>query len=151
MLVGDGASGQQGVALFQTSILVRFGDLDAAGIAYYPRIFNMCHVAFEEMWEKFIGRTYASLILDEKLGMPLVHAEADFFAPLEYGAAIAIRVGVAKLGSKSVKFQFDFFRADDRLHLARIRLTNAMVNMRTFRSVKISATYRDWFERLMKS
>ena len=34
--------------MFTTTILVRFGDLDAAGIAYYPNLVNFLHEAFEE-------------------------------------------------------------------------------------------------------
>ncbi|MEZ5974979.1 MAG: hypothetical protein R3E96_09110 [Planctomycetota bacterium] len=29
--------------------LVRFGDVDAAGIAYFPSIYNMIHSAFEDL------------------------------------------------------------------------------------------------------
>ena len=36
--------------MFKTSILVRFGDLDAAGIAYYPNLVNFLQVAFEDFF-----------------------------------------------------------------------------------------------------
>ena len=133
---------------FETVSKIRFGEVDKAGIAYYPRIFNMCHVAFEDMWQNFIGRSYDKLILEDKLGMPLVHVDADFIAPLQYGADIAIRVGVARLGDKSVNFQFDFFDAQTRNPLARINLTNALVRMDTFQSVEIPAKYRAAFAKL---
>jgi len=41
--------------MFTTSILVRFGDLDAAGIAYYPNLVNFLHEAFERFaWNERI-------------------------------------------------------------------------------------------------
>lgn len=133
---------------FEVIQKIRFGDVDKAGIAYYPRIFNMCHVAFEEMWDRFMGRSYDRLILEERIGMPLVHVNADFMSPLQYGAEIAIRVSVVRIGARSIEFQFDFFNAADRKHLARINITNAMVHMDTFRSVEIPAPYRKLFEKL---
>ena len=133
---------------FEITQKIRFGDVDKAGVAYYPRIFNMCHVAFEEMWDRFIGRSYDRLVLEEKIGMPLVHVTADFISPMPYGAEIAIRVSVVRIGTRSVEFQFDFFHAGDRKHLAKIRITNAMVNMDTFRSVEVPAKYKPFFEQL---
>lgn len=134
---------------FEVPQKIRFGDVDKAGIAYYPHIFNMCHVAFEEMWEKFIGRSYDRLILEDRIGMPIVHVNADFMAPLQYGADIAIRVSVVRIGTRSLEFQFDFFNSGDRKHLARINITNAMVQMDTFRSVEIPPAYRTRFEELL--
>lgn len=133
---------------FEVMQKVRFGDVDKAGIAYYPRIFNMCHVAFEELWDRFMGRSYDRLILEDRIGMPLVHVNADFISPMQYGAEIAIRVSVIRIGAKSLEFQFDFFNAPDRKQLARINITNAMVNMDSFRSVEIPAQYRSLFEQL---
>lgn len=133
---------------FEVPAKIRFGDVDKAGIAYYPRIFNMCHVAFEEMWERFIGRSYDRMILEDKIGMPIVHVNADFISPLQYGAEISIRVSVVRIGKSSVEFQFDFFKTTSRNHLARINITNAMVNMESFKSVEIPPKYRTFFEQL---
>lgn len=134
---------------FEVVQKIRFGDVDKAGIAYYPRIFNMCHVAFEEMWDRFIGRSYDRLILEEKIGMPLVHVKADFVSPLKYGAEIGIRVSVVRIGKRSIEFQFDFFDLADRKPLAKIDITNALVDMETFRSVEIPPKYLPYFEKLM--
>ena len=44
--------------MFTTSILVRFGDLDAAGIAYYPNLVNLLHEAFEDFFRGHVGRPF---------------------------------------------------------------------------------------------
>ena len=41
--------------MIKTSILVRFGDLDAAGIAYYPNLVNFLHEAFEDFFAGHVG------------------------------------------------------------------------------------------------
>ena len=42
--------------MFTTTILVRFGDLDAAGIAYYPNLVNFLHEAFEDFFVGHVGK-----------------------------------------------------------------------------------------------
>ena len=70
---------------FDTVIQVRFGHVDPAGIVYFPRIFDYLHDVFEEVWEEHVGQRYYHLLLDRKIGFPLVHSEVDFERPLRFG------------------------------------------------------------------
>ena len=70
---------------YQTSLQVRFGDVDAAGIAYYPRIYDMIHRAFENMWGDHVGIQYYDLVKRDGIGFPLAHSEVDFKSPLRFG------------------------------------------------------------------
>ncbi|MDP6370041.1 MAG: acyl-CoA thioesterase, partial [Planctomycetota bacterium] len=60
------------MSTFNTIIQVRFGHVDPAGIVYFPRIYDYIHDVFEEVWDKHVGRLYYQLIIDEKIGFPLV-------------------------------------------------------------------------------
>src|SRR6185503_6908512 len=91
LAVGDGAPRKQGLALFETSILVRFGDLDAAGIAYYPRLVNFLPVAFEDFFAGYIGKTYP-LVFKEGFGFPSVKIEIEFLSPVHYGEHVKMAV-----------------------------------------------------------
>jgi 4-hydroxybenzoyl-CoA thioesterase len=73
--------GAQPVSSFTTIIQVRFGHVDPAGIAYYPRIYDYIHEVYEELWDRHIGVRYDKLLLEERIGFPLVRAEVDFKAP----------------------------------------------------------------------
>jgi YbgC/YbaW family acyl-CoA thioester hydrolase len=92
---------------FTTSIDVRFGDCDPAGIVYYPVLYHYCHVAFEEAWREAIGIPYPELVDRRRLGFPTVHVETDFRAPARYGDRLALDVAVDSIGSASVAFAFD--------------------------------------------
>ncbi|MFM7296641.1 MAG: acyl-CoA thioesterase [Planctomycetota bacterium] len=70
---------------FEYPLSVRFGDVDAAGIAYFPNIYGFLHDAFEALWERHVGIRYHELIAVRRLGFPLVHSEVDFHAPLRFG------------------------------------------------------------------
>lgn len=99
----------EGGEVFITRRLVRFGDVDPAGIAYYPRINNFIHEAFENLWEEYIGERYYLLIQEKRIAFPMVHTEIDFKAPLRFGDRPVIKVTCFKLGRSSlgVRYQFD--------------------------------------------
>ena len=70
------------MSAFKLQQKVRFGDVDPAGIVYFPRIYDYIHEAFEELWETHVGARYYALLLERRMGFPLVHSEVSFTAPL---------------------------------------------------------------------
>src|SRR5690606_6013572 len=98
---------------FRTQLRYRFGDIDAAGIAYYPKLLHYFHCAFEDWWKDGLGHPYPELIARDRLGMPAVRLEAEFFAPVLYGDEPFVHVGVLSVGNTSVEFGFWMTRGDD--------------------------------------
>jgi YbgC/YbaW family acyl-CoA thioester hydrolase len=85
---------------FAEQRLVRFQDVDAAGIIFYPRVLEYMSDVYIAMlmasgWDlpKELGRS--------AVGTPLVHAEADYLAPLRFGDRVSVEIVGAKLGSTS--------------------------------------------------
>lgn len=91
---------------FTTRWPVRFADVDAAGIVYYPRFFDYYHCAFEDLFAATHGLPYPRWISERRVGFPTVHVEADFRAPLRYGEDVITTVTIARLGARSVAFAF---------------------------------------------
>lgn len=91
---------------FTVVIPVRFGDVDPAGIAYYPRIVNFLHVALEEFFAGRVGMPYASAI-ESGLLLPTAHLEIDFIAPLRFGDALAVSVLIEHVGRTSVRMRYE--------------------------------------------
>jgi 4-hydroxybenzoyl-CoA thioesterase len=89
-----------------TTVLVRFGDLDPAGIAYYPRLVDFLHRAFEDFFGGRLGRPYPEVI-GSGLGFPTVRLEAEFLRPLRHGDLVEIAVGVEHVGRTSVRFRYE--------------------------------------------
>lgn len=131
---------------YEVSRTIRFGDVDKAGIAYYPRIFDFCHQSFEEWWEGYMGRPYHDVIQKDFLGLPCVHIEADFKRPMDYGATVRARVSVVKLGDTSVVFRYQYMDADRQNVLASIDVTTVAVDMRTFKPRSIPDEFRKKME-----
>ena len=67
------------MSAYSTVIQVRFGHVDPAGIAYFPRIFDYVHDVFEEVGRCTWGLHY-HLLLEERVGF-LVHSEVLPEAP----------------------------------------------------------------------
>ncbi len=83
---------------FRTRVRYRFGDIDDAGIAYYPKLLHYFHCAFEDWWSDGLGRNYAKLMHEDKLGFPAVKIDAEFFAPISYGDEPTVHLGVLRIG-----------------------------------------------------
>ena len=90
---------------FRTQSQVRFGDVDHAGIVYYPQFFIYFHEAFEDFFEHN-GHSYSELLNVRRLGFPTVHIEADYQAPLQYGDALDVEVSVPRVGDSSANFRY---------------------------------------------
>ena len=63
---------------FRSLLKIRFGDIDHAGIVYYPRFLHYFHVALEEFFGQELGIDYPLLINEHRIGLPTVHLETDF-------------------------------------------------------------------------
>ncbi len=92
--------------IFRKRYRYRFGDIDHAGIAYYPSLLHYFHCAFEDWWADGLGKSYPAVIDEERFGLPAINIQADFFRPIRYGDEPQIALGVLRLGTTSVKLGF---------------------------------------------
>jgi 4-hydroxybenzoyl-CoA thioesterase len=133
---------------FTTQQQVRFGHVDPAGIAYYPRIFDYVHEAFEELWDLHVGKRYYHLLGTDRVGFPLVHSEVDFHSPLRFGDRPIVRVTCFKLGRTSLGLRYVY-----ELHGARCleaRMTTVCVDLEDMRPRAIPDEFRARFEEIME-
>ena len=94
---------------------VRFSDVDHAGIVYHPKFFHYFHITFEEFARQRIGlHAYRRLLDEDRVGLPIVHAQSDFQKPLRFGDLIEIAMSVAKFGEKSIHFRYVVDRIEER-------------------------------------
>lgn len=129
---------------FETSIQVRFGHVDPAGIAYFPRIFDYIHDVFEEVWESHVGQRYYHLLLERKIGFPLVHSDVDFHAPLRFGDRPAVRVTCFKLGRSSLGLKY-VIQLGEKV-CTEARMTTVCVELDSMQSIPMPEEFRARFE-----
>ena len=91
--------------MFIYNTIVHLKDTDATGVLYFAQQFSMAL----KTWESFLA--YSGLSLGEILTttdflMPIVHAEADYKAPLCVGDRLEIDVAVEKIGTTSFSTRY---------------------------------------------
>ncbi len=95
---------------FGKMIKVCFGDIDNAGIVYYPRFMQYFHLAMEEFFANEIGIEYADVLHKRNLSLPTVHLETDFRRRLRYGDRISMEVRVIHIGQSSITWGYKGYR-----------------------------------------
>ncbi|MFP4076131.1 MAG: acyl-CoA thioesterase [Halochromatium sp.] len=87
---------------------VALHDTDAAGVLFFAHLFRHAHDAYEAMMAR-IGWPLDGLIRERQLGLPLVHAEADYRRPMRHGDQVAVRVERAGLTERDFSLAYGFF------------------------------------------
>ncbi|PXW74457.1 4-hydroxybenzoyl-CoA thioesterase [Blastomonas natatoria] len=104
---------------------VRFAHVDAAGIVFYPRYFEMLNAAVEQYFADIVGVDFRQMHLDRHIGVPTVHLEADFAVPSRLGDRLSIDLIVDKVGRSSCAIRYVIRCADE----VRMRASATLVCM----------------------
>ena len=134
---------------FTTTVQVRFGHVDPAGIVHFPRIYDYIHEVYEELWERHVGVRYDHLIQECKLGFPLVRSTVDFRRPLRFGDRPIVRVTCFHLGRSSLGLKF-VFEQEGEIALE-ARMTTVCTDIEKLQSRPIPPAWRAKLEELLES
>lgn len=134
---------------FETLVQVRFGHVDPAGIVYFPRIYDYLHDVFEELWEDHVGQRYYHLLLERRIGFPLVHSEVDFRHPLRFGDRARVRVSCFHLGRSSLGLRY-VVSVDDG-DCVEARMTTVCVALEGMRPIPMPEEFRRRFEEILET
>jgi 4-hydroxybenzoyl-CoA thioesterase len=132
---------------YRNAQIVRFHDIDRAGIVYYPRFFDYIHRTFEDFCGAEVGIPHHRVIDELKVGFPVVHVETDFHIPLQHGDAITVEMTCARLGNRSVTMRYRIFRPGNAQPAATAEITTACVDMRDISPIPIPDQLRAAFQR----
>lgn len=126
--------------------VVRFEEIDAAGIVFYARFSNYCHDAMERFFDDLPGG-YPELIMRRKVGFPAVHVTSDFAAPLRYGDVARIEGTVTQLGTTATHFHFKVLRASDSTLVATMKHVHVCSDLTTMTKLPFPPDVRAALER----
>ena len=98
---------------FVSEARVRLYDTDAAGFLFYGSQFRIAHAALEDFLEH-LGQPIGAILRERATLFPVVHAEADYRAPLTAGDRLTVRVAVRALGERSFTVDYRFLLPDGR-------------------------------------
>ena len=132
--------------MFRYERPVRFAEVDAARVVFFGRFCDYCHDALEALFEALDGG-YPRLTMVEDVGVPTVHIEFDFKAPLRYGDIAAIDVEVLEIGRRSVTFRHTFTRKSDGVLAAVARHVVVTATISRLEPVPVPSPLRALLER----
>lgn len=102
------------MATHTTTLRVRWGDVDPAGIVFYPRFLEWYDLAAEMLFES-LGLEWPQLFPKYGLlGLPIVESGTTFLSPVRYGDVISIQAVVAWVKDKTLRLEYEL-RVGDRL------------------------------------
>lgn len=105
---------------FRTAQPLRFAHCDPAGIAYYPRYFELCDAAIED-WSAAILVPRRVMHLELGLALPTVTLEAEFVAVSKLGDRLDVALDVTGVGRSSVDLRAEVTSAGERRFAVRYR------------------------------
>lgn len=100
---------------------VRFAHVDAAGIVFYPRYFEMLNAAVEDYFATVVGVDFAAMHGARGLGVPTVKLEVQFVAPSRLGDVLSFEMTVMRVGRSSMELSVEVrCRGERRLSIAAV-------------------------------
>lgn len=91
------------------SFKVTWGDIDAAGIVFYPNFYKWMNEATHEFLGK-IGWSVSALFEKERISVPLLETHCEFKSPLLFEDVVTIRSSVVEVRNKVFKMRHKFYR-----------------------------------------
>jgi len=91
-------------SIFSRKRRVVYGDCDASGIIYPPRVFNYAIETVEELYVAVLGISWMDLVCKRKQGAPFISVSCEFLSPMVPGETIINAVWIPRLGETSIEF-----------------------------------------------
>ena len=96
---------------------VRFGDVDYAGIIFYPRYFEALNAMVEDWFAEDVGQSFKYTHDTYGIGTPLVAINAELKAPSRLGEILTYALHVERIGATSLTLKIDTTCGDEqRMH-----------------------------------
>jgi 4-hydroxybenzoyl-CoA thioesterase len=90
-----------------TTVQVRWGDADPAGIVFYPRFFEWYDLGTEALFAA-VGLPWPELFVAQRIvGVSIVESGSTFVSPVRYGDAVTIRSTVAWVKTKTFRMEHE--------------------------------------------
>ena len=132
---------QPAASAFTVRRAVRFQDVDAAGIVFFPRILEYCNDAlFDFLAHR--GHEVATVMRERRWALPLRHAEADFLAPLRFGDTLEVALARVEIEATQVTVGYRLAREGDSVVVAVGQTVHVFVDLEEFQRAELPPELR---------
>ena len=132
---------------FIDHVRIRFAHVDPAGIVFYARYFEIINMVLEDWFRDGIGHDFGILNERDRVGIPLLHIEADFMRPSFLNDIVEFRLTVEKIGNSSFTINYEAWLGEE-LRL-KMQAVHAFVELTQKKSVPIPDIVRERMKAFM--
>jgi acyl-CoA thioester hydrolase len=111
---------------FEIQRLVEFYETDMAGIVHFSNFFRYME-SCEHAFLRSLNHEVHGQIEGLETGWPRVNATCDYRAPARFGDLLAIRLFIAEVRNRSVRYRFEVVRDTDNTLVAEGSISAAHV------------------------
>jgi len=97
--------------MFTYQRTIRMQDTDATGVLYFANQLQIALEAFEAYLAEQ-GFSIGEMVAQGNFLLPIVHTEADFFAPVYLSDQLTIELEIEHIGTTSFTVDTKFFKGD---------------------------------------
>ena len=90
---------------FDYQLRIHFGQIDAAGIVFYPRFFEMVNETVETWFRKELDYAFAAMHGTLGSGVPTVELKTKFLKPVRLEQVMTWKLSIVKITDKSVDLE----------------------------------------------
>ena len=132
---------------FVDHVRIRFAHVDPAGIVFYARYFEIINMVLEDWFRDGIGHDFGILNERDRVGIPLLHIEADFMKPSFLNDIVEFRLTVEKIGNSSFTINYEGWLGEERR--LKMQAVHAFVELTQKKSVPIPDIVRERMKAFM--
>lgn len=138
---------------YATEFPIRFNDIDAAGIVYFPRLLHFCHCALEDFVTERSAQSYRRYIVNGTL-FPVIKVEGSFFRRVHYRDRLRVGVSCEEIRNHAFRMRFEMSVLPGEgggvpEPSARIVIVHAVANGEHFELTEIPAELRTALESVL--
>lgn len=115
---------------------VRIHDTDLSGVIFFAKQFRWVSDALEDFCSSE-GFSIDHVVHHENLYLLVVHAEADFIAPLIIGDKLEIHVAIESIGTSSFTVAYHIYKIKDKTLAGRAKTVHVTLDIATKKKVPI--------------
>ena len=129
--------------LYSVNLRVNWGDCDAAGIIYTPRVLDYAMEALEGWYIDYLECKWYDLNVKDMMGVPTVRMECDFIAPMVPGQEFRVVVKIDKLGTCSITYQVLGIDIKTNQTCFDVRFVACFIQRPQFKAIPIPEIYKE--------
>lgn len=125
---------------------VKLYDTDAAGIMFFGNYFRVGHDAYQAYLES-CGFSFAKVLDEGKLLIPIVHADADYLQPLVVGDRLTIILTCTTISTHSFVLNYELRRADKSV-AGKVCTAHVLIDRATNEKIELPPLLRQALEKI---